>query len=76
MLKFFACEEQSFHHNSVPHISTPPLFGKLYKLLLHENKNPQMPGYAHTNFTTIIYTKLAALLSMKNSQIIHTFLKK
>ena len=73
MLEFFACEVQSFHHNSVPHISTPPLFGKLYKLLLHEDKNPQVPGNAVTNFTIIIYTKLAALLSMKNSRIILPF---
>jgi hypothetical protein len=76
MLEFFACEVQSFHHNSVPHISTPPLFGKLYKLLLYEDKNPQMPGYADTNFTNIIYTKLAGLLSIKKFQSIHTFLRK
>ena len=49
------------------------IFGKLYKLLLHEDKNPQMPGYTVTNFTIIIYTKLAALLSMKNYQVIILF---
>ena len=27
--------------------------------------NSQMPGYSKTNFTSIIYTKFTALLSMK-----------
>lgn len=46
---------------------------KLYKLFLHEDKNPQIPGFVNTNFTAIIYTTLTTLLSMKKSIYDHSF---
>jgi hypothetical protein len=70
-LEFFTCEAQSSHHNFVPHVSTPPLFGKSYKSLLYEDKNLQKPRYANTNFTITIYTKLTALLSIKKFRYEH-----
>jgi len=67
MKEFSPCEGHSFHHNPVLHMATPPLFEKLYKFLLYEDENPQIPDFRETNFTDIIYTKLTALLSMKKS---------
>lgn len=72
MLEYFICEAQSFQHNSILQVLTPPLFGKLYKSLLYEDKNPQITDCADTNFTTIIYTILTALLSMKKPMNDHS----
>jgi len=48
------------------HVSIPPLFGKLYKSLLHEDKQPQMSGCADTSFTEYYLYQIIYLPVKKN----------
>jgi len=65
----------SLYSNYVPCIihNNSSSIRKTTKIPHFEDQNPQIPSYADTSFTNIIYTKSSTLPSSKISRIMHTF---
>jgi hypothetical protein len=75
MLKYLHRTALSLYSNYVPCIihNNSSSIRKTTKIPHFEDQNPQIPSYADTSFTNIIYTKSSTLPSSKISRIMHTF---
>jgi len=74
MLKYLHRTALSLYSNYVPCIihNNSSSIRKTTKIPHFEDQNPQIPSYADTSFTNIIYTKSSTLPSSKISRIMHT----
>jgi len=74
MLKYLHRTALSLYSNYVPCIihNNSSSIRKTTKIPHFEDQNPQIPSYADTSFTNIIYTKSSTLPSSKIFRIMHT----